>query len=75
MSRIQQICDEIVGEIGPLPTGFYVRPEYSALADGILIGNDDLAFFVSRRMIDDNLHLTCVKATWPKLLELVETVT
>ena len=63
---IQQVADEIRAALPPLPVGFYVKP---AEGDNIIVGNDELAFTVTRRQVDDNMHLTAATATFPRLLE------
>ena len=45
---IQQVADEIRAALPPLPVGFYVKP---AEGDNIIVGNDELAFTVTRRQV------------------------
>jgi hypothetical protein len=66
---IQQVADEVRAALPPLPEGFYVRP---ADGDNIIVGNDDLAFALTRRQIDDNIHMTPATSTFPLLLEALK---
>ena len=66
---IEQVAEEIKAALPPLPPGLYVKP---AEGDNIIVGNDDLAFAITRRQIDDNIHLVAARETFPRLMEAVK---
>lgn len=67
---LEQAAEEIRAALPPLMEGYYVTPTDDG-SDCILIGNDELAFAVTRRQIDDNIHITMATKTFPKLLQAI----
>jgi hypothetical protein len=64
---IRMIADEVRNAL-ELPAGYYVKVDD---ADNILVGNDDLAFAITRKQIDDGLAVTTACAAFPGLLAAV----
>ena len=60
-------ADEIREYLSPLPDTFFVTPDSET--GSILIGNDALAFAITKSTIDDGNALHAAKETFPQLLD------
>jgi hypothetical protein len=67
---LKQIADEISAALPPLREGYYVKPSDDNTGN-ILIGNNDLAFVITRLDIEGNLHIEKATKSFPVLLSAI----